>query len=136
MGAAGGKDHTTPLRIRTLPPHGVGPVVAVTPAELRWCANGKHCASAPALGGPALLSRSNTDRICYACRERRIDEQLVPPSFAGRSYTLTEAAELLGLKRSRIEYLATRGDLRVRRDGRPGRLYIAEADLERVAEAG
>jgi excisionase family DNA binding protein len=107
----------------------------VTPAELRWCANGKHCASAPALGGPARLSRSNTDRYCFACGERRIDEQLVPPSFAGQSYTVTEAADLLGVPRWRVEYLVTAGQLRARRDGRDGRLWIAESDLEHFEEA-
>jgi len=99
------------------------------------CANGNHCASAPTLGGAAPLSRSNPNRVCYACRERCIDEQLVPPSFAGRSYTVTEAADLLGVPRWRVEYLVTAGQLRARRDGRDGRLYIAESDLERVAEA-
>ena len=98
------------------------------------CANGNHCASAPTLGGAAPLSRSNPNRVCYACRERCIDEQLAPPS--GRSLSLTEAAQLLGVKRWRIKYLVETGQLPVQRGGTVGRLRIAESDLERVAEAG
>jgi excisionase family DNA binding protein len=104
---------------------------AVTPA--RRCANGERCACAPALGGPARLSRSNTDTVCYACRERRIDEQLVPPS--GRAYTVTEAAGMLGVSRYRVEYLITAGQLRAAKDGRRGLLTIAEGDLRALQGA-
>jgi excisionase family DNA binding protein len=101
----------------------------------RTCASGKRCASAPALGGPARLARSNTDSICYACRERRIDEQLVPPSFAGRSLSLTEAAAALGVPRWRVEYLIAAGQLRARKAGPRREWVIAEDDLARLEEA-
>jgi excisionase family DNA binding protein len=106
----------------------------VTPAELRWCANGKHCVSAPALGGPARLSRSNPNSICWACCEARLERQLAVPS--GQVFSLTEAAELLGVPRWRVEYLVKSGKLPVQRDGQDGRLRIAESVLEHVAEAG
>jgi hypothetical protein len=89
MGEAWGTHELSQVWPGTLPPHSVGPVVAVTPAELRWCANGDGCASAPSLGGPALLSSSNPNRICWACCEARLDEQLVPPSGL---YTAARAA--------------------------------------------
>jgi len=48
---------------------------------------------------------------------------------------VTEAADLLGVPRWRVEYLVTAGQLRARRDGRDGRLWIAESDLEHFEEA-
>jgi excisionase family DNA binding protein len=109
--------------------------VAVTSRCPRWCESGDKCVAAPALGGPARLSRSNTDRICFACRERRIDEQLVPASEAGRSLSLSEAAALLGVKRSRVEYLLKSGQLRARKAGPRREWVIAEDDLARLEEA-
>lgn len=109
----------------------------MTPA--RWCANGKHCASAPALGGPARLSARNSDRFCYACRERDLDRQITPPA-PGRTYTLTEAAGVLGVSRYRVEYLIVAGQLRAtatkRPHGKRARLHIAEGDLRALEGAG
>ena len=107
----------------------------MTPAELRWCANGDCCASAPVLGGPARLSRSNVDSLCYACRERRIDEQLVPPS--GPPLSLSEAAAALGVPRWRVEYLVCVGELRATKlkAGSRTLLTIAEGDLRALGGA-
>jgi hypothetical protein len=106
---------------------------------IRTCANGKHCASAPALGGPARLSRSNPNRECFACRERDLQRQIAPPA-PGRTYTLTEAAGVLGVSRYRVEYLIACGQLRAtatkRPHGKRARLHIAEGDLRAVEGAG
>jgi excisionase family DNA binding protein len=101
----------------------------------RTCANGDRCASAPALGGPAKLSRSNPNRVCYACTERSINAQLSSDTEPGRTYTLTEAAELLGVPRWRVEYLLTTGQLRARKAGPRGRWEIAEDDVVGLGEA-
>ena len=115
------------------------------PAKLRWCANGKHCASAPALGGPAPLSRHNSDSICFCCRERRIDAQLPSDTPSDTepqvTYTLSEAADLLGLPRWRVEYLVTTGQLRATKRvtklkrGRRAVRTIAEDDLRALEGA-
>jgi len=99
------------------------------------CANGKHCASAPAIGGPARLSRSNSDSVCFACREKTLDAQLATPS--GRTYTVTEAAGVLGVSRNRVEYLIVAGQLRAtkRPHGAGARLHIAESDLRALEGA-
>ena len=110
-------------------------------AVIRACANGKHCASAPALGGPARLSRSNTDRFCYACRDRRINAQLPSDTPSDTepqvTYTLSEAADLLGVPRWRVDYLVTTEQLRAtkRPHGKRARLHIAEGDLRALKGA-
>lgn len=111
----------------------------------RTCANGKHCASAPALGGPARLSRSNTDRFCYACRDRHINAQLPSDTPSDTepqvTYTLSEAADLLGVPRWRVEYLVTTGQLRATKRvtklkrGRRAVRTIAEGDLRALEGA-
>jgi hypothetical protein len=101
----------------------------------RWCESGDKCVAAPALGGPARLSHSNTGRLCYACRERRIDEQLAPPSEVGRTYMGTQAALMWGVSRYRVEYLITTGQLRALKGGRRGLWMIAEDDLTAFKEA-
>jgi excisionase family DNA binding protein len=105
----------------------------VTPASR--CANGKRCACAPALGDPTRLSRSNTDTVCFACRERAIDAQLPPAATPDRTYTVTEAAGLIGVPRTRLEYLVMSGQLRAAKAGPRGLWMIAEEDLLRVGEA-
>jgi excisionase family DNA binding protein len=107
---------------------------------MRPCANGVGCVCAPALGGPARLSLSNTDRFCYACRERRIDGQLPSDAEPGeaRTYTLTEAADVLGVPRGRVVYLVRAGQLRAtkRQHGASSaRLHIAEGDLRALEGA-
>jgi excisionase family DNA binding protein len=104
----------------------------------RWCESGDKCVAAPALGGPARLSHSNTDAFCYACRERRIDAQLVspPPTSSSRpTYSLSEAAALMGVPRHRVEYLLKSGRLRARKAGPRREWVIAEDDLARLEEA-
>lgn len=107
---------------------------------MRSCANGNHCASARALGGPARLSRSNTDTVCYACRERRIDVQLPPAedSSVERTYSLTEGATALGFPRSRVRYLVRSGQLRASKAAKGSRAVwtIAEGDLRAVDVEG
>jgi hypothetical protein len=110
----------------------------VTPA--RWCANADRCASAPALGGPAILSVGNNDSICFSCRERRINSQLPPAedSSVERTYTLTEAADVLGLPRGRVAYLVRAGQLRASKAAKGARAVwaIAEADLRALDVEG
>lgn len=103
--------------------------------QARRCANGERCACAPALGGPARLSRSNAEDICHACQERRRDRQLPSPWTDGRTYSLTGAADLLGVPRWRLEYLVTTGQLRARKAGPRREWVIAEDDLARLEEA-
>ena len=88
----------------------------------------------PALGGPAVLCRGNSDSLCYGCRDRRIDVQIAPAAD-GQTYTMTEAAALLGVPRKRLEYLviSTR-QLRARKAGERGEWEIAEADLRALSE--
>jgi hypothetical protein len=107
----------------------------MTPA--RWCANGQRCVSAAALGGPARLSRSNPNRVCYACLERRIDAQLSSDTEPGRTYTLTEAADLLGVPRWRVEYRITTDQLRATKLKAGSRAVwtIAEGDLSALEGA-
>jgi hypothetical protein len=44
------------------------------------CANGEACLVYTQLGEPATLSRSNRGEICWACNERRLDEDLAASS--------------------------------------------------------
>jgi hypothetical protein len=100
----------------------------------RSCTNGERCVAVAALGEPGRLSLANPGPECYACRERALDRQIAPPA-PGRTYTLTEAAGVLGVSRYRVEYLIVAGQLRAtkRPHGAGARLYIAEGDLRVLA---
>jgi excisionase family DNA binding protein len=141
LGSSRRADHPSQVRPRPLlraltSAAGAGTATGtVVNTMVRTCANGKRCVSARALGGPARLSRSNTDRYCFACRERAIDAQLSSDTEPGRTYTLTEAAALLGVKRARVEYLLKSRQLRARKAGPRREWVIAEDDLARLEEA-
>ena len=103
------------------------------------CANGKHCASARALGGPSRLSLSNVENICHSCQEHRRDAHLPSDSepSEARTYSLTEAADLLGVPRSRVRYLVRSGQLRASKAAKGARAVwtIVQADLRALEGA-
>jgi excisionase family DNA binding protein len=62
-----------------------------------------------------------------------LDSQLPSDTEPQVTYTLTEAADVLGVPRGRVVYLVRAGQLRAtkRPHGAGARLYIAEGDLGR-----
>ena len=100
------------------------------------CANGERCVAVAALGEPGRLSLANPGPECYACRERDLDGQIAPAT-SGQTYSLTEAADLLGVARRRVEYLIATNQLRATKvkAGRRGVWTIAESDLRALEEA-
>ena len=42
----------------------------------RLCARGEGCVAYPQLGQPAKLSKSNTASVCFACRDKALDQKL------------------------------------------------------------
>src|SRR5919106_3782940 len=48
-----------------------------TKKQHRLCARGRACVAFSQLGQPAKLSKSNTASVCFACRDKAVDQKLL-----------------------------------------------------------
>jgi excisionase family DNA binding protein len=54
-------------------------MMSATMTSRRVCENAEACVAYARLGEPAKLSKGNADPICFACQERRLDEEVANP---------------------------------------------------------